>query len=411
MRHYARALASLARTVGQVMANNGPAQAEDILREYSGTVGAWARSVARDMLFGLEKNNARMFRSLARRMGMDMRMFLDGPGMGEAISKRIEENTRLICTIPLEAAKKAGELAHESLITGMRSEEAAKRLHELGGMSMRRARTIAHTETSKAYTGLTRVRAQSVGSEGYVWRTVRDGAIRPSHRAMEGRFVKWNEPPNLDGMTGHAGEFPNCRCYPEPVIPRTDGSTRAFFRGLPTSGEERESGKKKLASFWERSVGSTVVPHVGGQPLYNVERARFEPRKLTGYSMNANAVKPDGSPNDKARSKARAWKKWLDFTEKDAADIERQVMARAAKFPAIAKGSPDMHGERFSVYIPVTGNNGKTVDVMTAWIYDRNTESGGSIDTRPRLINCYIDGKIDSEGRYVGYKETRYWRA
>jgi uncharacterized protein with gpF-like domain len=36
---------------------------------------------------------------------------------------------------------------------------------------------------------------------------------------MEGKFVTWDDPPTLDGMKGHAGQFPNCRCYPEPVIP------------------------------------------------------------------------------------------------------------------------------------------------------------------------------------------------
>ncbi|HBB8701832.1 TPA: phage head morphogenesis protein, partial [Escherichia coli] len=27
------------------------------------------------------------------------------------------------------------------------------------------------------------------------------------------------KPPTLDGMTGHAGELPNCRCYKEIVFP------------------------------------------------------------------------------------------------------------------------------------------------------------------------------------------------
>jgi uncharacterized protein with gpF-like domain len=36
---------------------------------------------------------------------------------------------------------------------------------------------------------------------------------------MEGKFVRWDEPPTLDNLTGHAGALPNCRCRPEPVIP------------------------------------------------------------------------------------------------------------------------------------------------------------------------------------------------
>ncbi|MGN5479510.1 phage minor head protein [Cupriavidus basilensis] len=59
----------------------------------------------------------------------------------------------------------------------------------------------------------------SIGSPGYFWRTSGDKDVRDSHRDMEGKFVEWDKPPTLDGMTGHAGCFPNCRCYPEPALP------------------------------------------------------------------------------------------------------------------------------------------------------------------------------------------------
>jgi uncharacterized protein with gpF-like domain len=49
-----------------------------------------------------------------------------------------------------------------------------------------------------------------------LWRTARDGDVRASHKAMEGKQVDWNRPPTLDGMTGHAGSLPNCRCFCQP---------------------------------------------------------------------------------------------------------------------------------------------------------------------------------------------------
>ena len=66
---------------------------------------------------------------------------------------------------------------------------------------------------------LDQARALSIGSNGYIWRTAEDGDVRHSHREMEGKFVEWGRPPTLDGMTGHAGELPNCRCYKEIVFP------------------------------------------------------------------------------------------------------------------------------------------------------------------------------------------------
>ena len=387
VRKYATALRSLSKAVGTILTANSPEKAEAILLDYTRTVNGWARSVAADMLKGLERDNERMFRNLARHMGMDMRVFLNNTATGEVISKRIEANTRLICSIPREAAQKAGELAHQSLVAGLRSEETAKKLYELGGMTMRRARVIAHTETSKAYTALTQARASSVGSEGYIWRTARDGATRDSHRAMEGKFIKWSQPPTLDGMTGHAGEFPNCRCHPEPVIPRTDDTQRPFFKGLPTQEEEKHSGEKLFKSQWEKMAGNDpentvpIIPHKSGEPLFNVDRARFIPAKLIGYSLNQN--------HSSGKDKARVWAATIGASSRDAGEIERQVMMSLHRYPATPESTAQKHGEKFRVIVPVTGPNGKTVDVKTVWIYKRN-DSGTAYSSRPSLVTIYV---------------------
>lgn len=78
---------------------------------------------------------------------------------------------------------------------------------------------IARTEVARTSSVLTQARAEHAGSTGYIWRTARDGDVRPSHKAMNGRFVRWGEPPTLDNLRGHAGCLPNCRCYADPVIP------------------------------------------------------------------------------------------------------------------------------------------------------------------------------------------------
>ena len=51
----------------------------------------------------------------------------------------------------------------------------------------------------------------------------------------------------------------------------------------------------------------------------------------------------------------------------------------------------DKWGERFSVYVPMKGNNGKVANVLTAWIYDRLED--GRLSPVPRLSNCYLDKK------------------
>jgi hypothetical protein len=43
---------------------------------------------------------------------------------------------------------------------------------------------------------------------------------------MNGQVVAWDDPPTLDGLTGHAGALPNCRCIPLPIIPEDLGVSR-----------------------------------------------------------------------------------------------------------------------------------------------------------------------------------------
>ena len=126
-----------------------------------------------------------------------------------------------------------------------------------------------------------------------------------------------------------------------------------------------------------------MVRHAPGEPLYNVEKAWIPEGKIAGYALNPN--------NDKGKYKALLFEKLLDITAKDADLLRRQIMDQARALVATPKkNGVDIHGERFNVLIPVTGNNGKTLEVVTAWIYDRST---GSLSTVPRLTTVYIDRK------------------
>lgn len=385
-RAYERKLRSVAERVRTTLATVNPEQAEKALRDYAELIGPWAAQSAATMLATVDRKNRDSFLREAARAGLDMRRLLASPGVGYAVQERIAENVRLIKSIVTHSADEVAKLVQESMATGMRAEALAKRIEHVGEVTKSRARTIAVTEVSKAGTALTRARAESVGSEGYIWRTARDGAVRDSHRAMEGKFVRWDSPPTLDGMTGHAGEFPNDRCYPEPVIPRSDGTS--YNQPLPTQQEEKTAGEQRLVGVWENSIPAQkgeewpeVVRHVPGEPLYNVKRAMFTPAKLTKYALS-RTNSPDGA------AKAEAFEKYLGFTLKDAEKIERLAMEGITHLPA-ERGKADERGERFSVYVPIKGNNGVTADVMTAWIYDRF--KNGRLSTIPRLTNCFLN--------------------
>ncbi|EGD4871902.1 DUF1073 domain-containing protein [Escherichia coli] len=123
---------------------------------------------------------------------------------------------------PFEALVKQMELVRQYQtnegIHGERPDQLYEMIMQSGDVAASRARMIARTEIGRATTALTQARALSVGSEGYWWR-IKGAGTRPSHRGMKDKFVRWDNPPTLDGMTGHAGCLPNCDCWPEVQIP------------------------------------------------------------------------------------------------------------------------------------------------------------------------------------------------
>ncbi len=381
---YERNLRSVAGQVKTLLATAPPTLgdlegAEKLLRQYADLVTPWAKQSAANMVASVNRKNVQAWSSVANRAGVDMRRLLNGSRIGEAVQTRIAENMRLIRSVVIGAADEVASLVKESMVTGTRAEDLAGSIAHIGEVSDARARVIARTEVSKASTALTLARAETVGSRGYIWRTAKDGDTRSSHRAMEGVFVPWDKPPTLDGMTGHAGEFPNCRCYPEPVVPR-ETEKGVYKPALPTRAQEEKTGEKQLFTKWEQEPTSRVILHKEDDPLPNVNRAVFLPQKLTHYALDINSTNP------KAKSKAVLFKELLGMEKKHAQLLETQIMALLPHLPAVPDKA-EKWGEYFNVFVPVTGPNGKTVDVKTSWIYKTNN---GKRSTNPQLVTCYI---------------------
>ena len=59
----------------------------------------------------------------------------------------------------------------------------------------------------------------------YVWRTRRDGRVRPSHAANDGKIFAWDNPP----PTGHPGYESGCRCVAMPYAPPVNEHMRMLF--------------------------------------------------------------------------------------------------------------------------------------------------------------------------------------
>jgi SPP1 gp7 family putative phage head morphogenesis protein len=222
---YERSLRGVAREIGKLIRGYNPTSLDSVeklrkaLKAYSELIDPWARWVVGKMLDDAAKQDARSWKEHTRTMGENLRNQILNAPVGKDLELLMAQNVSLIKSLPIEAAERVHKIVIENLYEGRRKEGLIEEILKTENVTRSRATLIARTETARASSSLTQARAKSVGSEGYIWRTSRDLLVRKSHREMNGVMVKWDSPPKLDNMVGHAGCLPNCRCYPEPTIP------------------------------------------------------------------------------------------------------------------------------------------------------------------------------------------------
>lgn len=191
----------------------------DMLRRYADVLTPWAMQTAARMLTEVDQRDIAGWRAMAGEISEEVQREILSAPTGQLFKKMQAEQVELIMSIPLEAAKRVHELTIAGLEDSTRAKEIAAEIVRSGDVAKSRAMLIARTEVSRAAGNFKQARAKAIGSEGYIWRTSSDGAVRHSHKAMSGKYVRWDSPPTLDKMTGHAGSLPNCRCYADPVLP------------------------------------------------------------------------------------------------------------------------------------------------------------------------------------------------
>ncbi|AUU92971.1 phage minor head protein [Phytobacter ursingii] len=177
--------------------------------------------VSKKMFAQVEQEEWNQWRSVSEEISVGLRDVVGNTPVGHVARDIVARQQQLIKSLPLEAASRVTEIqqrAMEAVIRGERPDALYEMIMESGQVSAGRARTIARTEIGRATGALTEARALAVGSEGYWWR-IKEAGTRPSHRKMKNVFVRWDAPPTLDGMTGHAGCLPNCQCWQEVHIP------------------------------------------------------------------------------------------------------------------------------------------------------------------------------------------------
>jgi len=190
-----------------------------MLRKYSDTIRPWAQAVSTKMLERIARKDETSWNALGKTMGRALRKEIQSAPTGELLKAYMDEQVKLITSLPLDAAERVHKLTIEGLSDGTRAKEIAREIMKTGKVLESRAKLIARTEVARTASGLTMARSLHIGVTHYVWRTSKDADVRKSHRQMEGQVIPWDTPPVLsDGTVSHAGMIYNCRCYADPII-------------------------------------------------------------------------------------------------------------------------------------------------------------------------------------------------
>lgn len=199
------------------------------LFSYSEQIGQWAEEVANTMIERAARADYDVWlQVLGEDMTKGVKDVFKSVDKGPSYVQLMTEEVKLIKSIPIDAAQKVHEWTTHALEMGERAETIAKRIQaELPQIAENKATLIARTETARARSVYTQVRAEAIGSEEYIWHTVGDASVRHSHAKLNGRVFRWDDPPITDyGKGGEPlrnspGRIWNCRCWAEPLYAKS----------------------------------------------------------------------------------------------------------------------------------------------------------------------------------------------
>lgn len=196
------------------------------LEAYSELLGPWAARQSAKLLKKVSNSNKLAYQKNSQAISTALKLNVAEQDVQFIAYGLMAEQVELIKSIPIEAGQRAQKIAFEAALSGTRAapnEDTINELQKQLGLStevaVSRAKLIAVTETARANASINQARAVAVGAKGYIWRATMDEATRPAHRKMNGKYVEYDKIPTLsDGTKGHAGTFPRCRCFGDPVF-------------------------------------------------------------------------------------------------------------------------------------------------------------------------------------------------
>ncbi len=254
--------------------------------------------------------------------------------------------------------------------------DIAQRLLNVANMDLNAAIRSARTATTAAECAGridTYKYAESLGIEmQQEWVATLDDRTRHEHRILDGQRVDIGEAFEVDGATIRYPGDPqapgylvyNCRCTLVSAVKGIDQSDAPRASKLGNmSYEEWKAGKKQESVDYSAKSG-IITGRIGNISI------KIHVDKFTKYSLNQQR-QPD---------KAKAFESALGYTSKNIDALIANIQQNLKEEEFVEKGNSG-HGMRYENIVVLTGANGKTANVLTAWIED---------DEYRRLTSVYV---------------------
>lgn len=155
-------------------------------------------------------------------VGIDL---LDDYYAGEFYKKALaawtKENVDLIKTIPHDTLGRLREIVLDGYRNGRTTTKIVKAIQKAYGVNRRHAQLIARDQMAKLNSDVTQKQQEDAGVKEYEWSTSGDSRVRDSHRKLNGKRFRWDDPPVVDEKTRrrcHPGQDYQCRCVALPVF-------------------------------------------------------------------------------------------------------------------------------------------------------------------------------------------------
>ena len=306
----------------------------------------------------------------------------------KAVVTDSELSTTLYAALGYDMAvlkKHVREEITRGIATSLPYEQIARNISNYTTLPLSNAKRIVRTEghrIQQASADDARNVSKSKGADVVKqWDASLDGATRPLHRELDGQIREVDEPFEAGGRkVMYPGKFGtpdqdcNCRCVALTrarwALDETELETlkkRAEYFGLDKTNDFEDYKNKYLKAT---------------EPLKNQEKSSIikERRnlsiptaKFTGYALNP----------DKDINKAMAFKKALGYDMTNAEDLIENILDHVDENKLVPKTDKGF-GMLYEYVVRLIGPNGKTANVLTAWIEDGK---------KKRLTSAYVTEK------------------